>query len=127
MDAFMHRVVDIKSELDSSAGSRTAGTDGLLPQLATVLAQLQQVSCALLTTVVVKTSDLHLFLLLLLPSSSLLLSPLPLSFPSIPPSLPSKGCLASTDCTRRTRCWVLSRSRLSEVRREGDTGTVEPL
>ena len=47
MDVFMHRLADIQSELGSSAGSRTAGTDGLLPQLASVLSQLQQVCHAL--------------------------------------------------------------------------------
>ena len=43
MDVLIHRLVDIKTALDSSAKDRTAGTDGLLPQLSSILNELQQV------------------------------------------------------------------------------------
>ena len=43
MDVLMHQLADIRSALDSSSSSKTAGTDALLPRLASVLDQLLQV------------------------------------------------------------------------------------
>ena len=43
LDAVLHRLADIRSELESSTQSKTAGTDALLPPLAAVLTQLLQV------------------------------------------------------------------------------------
>ncbi|CAI8021126.1 Probable E3 ubiquitin-protein ligase HERC1 [Geodia barretti] len=49
MDVFMQQLADIRASLDSSSSSRTAGTDSLLPQLASVLRNLQQVVWPVLT------------------------------------------------------------------------------
>ena len=83
MDVFMQQLADIRASLDSSSSSRTAGTDSLLPQLASVLRNLQQVCKCLIAFFCCSCTLLYRLSLSLSLSLSLCLL--------------LTGCVASTD------------------------------